>query len=54
VLDETISREVLEGHVFTGGNFIGIGSRRPRRGGEFGRLRILSITKVEAERKLAA
>ena len=40
VLDETISQEVLERHVYTGGNFIGIGSRRPRRGGEFGRLRI--------------
>ncbi len=40
--------------MYTGGNFIGIGSRRPRRGAEFGRLRILSVTKTGDEVQLAA
>jgi len=43
ILDETITREVLEQHVTESGNFIGVGVFRPENGGYNGRFVVKDI-----------
>lgn len=43
VLDETITQEVFEQHLREAGNFIGIGRFRPRRGGFYGRFKVVKL-----------
>lgn len=44
VLDETITKDVLERHLIEAGRFIGIGRWRPRNNGAFGRFELESLT----------
>ena len=48
VLDETITKDVLEQHLREAGAFIGIGRFRPRNNGFYGRFRIDSVEEVAA------
>ena len=43
VLDETITKEVLEEHLVQAGQFIGVGSFRPQNRGIYGRFRLVSL-----------
>lgn len=43
VLDETITKEVLEKHLQEAGNLIGIGRFRPRKNGYYGRFTVASL-----------
>ena len=43
ILDSTITADVFEQHLKEAGNFIGIGSFRPRNNGYFGRFKVKSI-----------
>ena len=43
VLDDTITREVLEEHLVQAGQFVGVGSHRAEHGGVFGRFKLVSL-----------
>lgn len=43
VLDEIITRDVLEQHLIEAGKFIGIGRFRPRNNGYYGRFRLTNL-----------
>lgn len=46
VVDETITREVLEEHLVEAGKLIGIGRFRPRNNGYYGRFKLVSLEEV--------
>lgn len=48
VLDETITRDVLEQHLREAGTLIGIGRFRPRNNGYYGRFNLVSLEEVAA------
>ena len=43
VLDETITKDVLERHLIEAGNFIGVGSLRVQNNGIYGRFKVNSL-----------
>ena len=43
ILDDTITRPIFEQHIKEAGNFIGVGTFRPERGGYFGRFSVENI-----------
>lgn len=43
VIDELITKEVLQQHLEAAGNFIGIGRFRPRNNGYYGRFRVVGL-----------
>jgi hypothetical protein len=43
VLDETITKDVLERHLIEAGNFIGLGAMRVANGGISGRFKVVSV-----------
>lgn len=48
VLDETVTKDVLEQHFKEAGNLIGIGRFRPRNNGYYGRFKVTSLEQVDA------
>ena len=48
VLDETVTKDVLEEFLETAGNFIGLGSFRPENRGIWGRFRLVSLKEARA------
>ena len=46
VLDEIITEDILLYHMEQAGKFIGVGRWRPRKGGMYGRFRVLGIKEV--------
>ena len=49
VLDETVTKDVLEEFLETAGNFIGVGSFRPENRGIWGRFRLVSPERSQTE-----
>jgi hypothetical protein len=49
VLDETITKAVLEYHIVQCGKFQGVGTYRPRNGGIYGRFELLSLTEIDCD-----
>lgn len=47
VVDETITKDVLERHLREAGNLIGVGSFRPRKNGMYGRFELVSLQESE-------
>ena len=47
VLDEIISKDVLERHLTQAGNFVGLGAMRVANGGISGRFKVVSIAEVK-------
>lgn len=47
VLDEVITKDVLERHLVQAGNFIGLGAMRVGNGGISGRFKVVSISEVK-------
>jgi hypothetical protein len=46
VLDETITKDVLQTHLEAAGSFIGIGTFRPRKNGYFGRFKLNELVQA--------
>ena len=53
VVDETVTRDVLQEFLETAGNFVGLGSFRPERRGIWGRFRVLSLKETRSRGKVA-
>lgn len=47
VLDETVTKDVLETHLQQAGDFIGLGSMRVQNGGICGRFRLVKLTETK-------
>jgi len=43
VLDDTVTKEVLEEHLIQGGLFVGLGSFRPQNRGVYGRFKLVNL-----------
>ena len=54
VLDETVTRDVLEEFLQVAGSFIGIGSFRPENRGIWGRFRVVSLVEASFKTRKAA
>lgn len=47
VIDETITRDVLQAHLVEAGKLIGIGRFRPRNNGFYGRFKVVSLAEAK-------
>ena len=54
VLDETVTRDILEEFLEIAGSFIGVGSFRPENRGIWGRFRLLSLKEAKVKSARAA
>jgi hypothetical protein len=54
VIDETVTKDVLEEFLDVAGNFIGISSFRPENRGIWGRFRVVALTEVKSKAAKAA
>jgi hypothetical protein len=54
VVDETVTKDILEEFLEVAGNFIGIGSFRPENRGIWGRFKLVSLSEVKPKAAKAA